>query len=90
MRGYKFSPFDYSVIAITLLVSIYNSQEFFGPMIQEQIDTQTNIDAGKVDTASVLHENMNNIRLSSEEKQSKIAEQVRDLKESLNSSANKD
>lgn len=90
MRGYKFSLFDYSVVAIAVLVSVYNSQEFFGPMIQEDINSQTNINAGKLDQASSLHENMNNMRLSSEEKQSKIAEQVRDLKESLSSDINKD
>lgn len=88
MRGYKFSPFDYSVVAITFLVSIYNSTEFFGPMIQEGIASQTNIDAGKVDGIESVNGDINNATLASEEKKNKIIAQVRELKESLGSDKN--
>lgn len=86
MRGYKFSTFDFSVVAVALLVSVYNSKEFFGPMIQEEVDSQTNIDAGKVNAS----EDANNRQLSFDEKKNNIAEQVRELKENLGSDKNND
>lgn len=89
MRGYKFSTFDFSVVAVALLVSVYNSKEFFGPMIQEDVDSQTNIETGNVNAANASQD-LNNRQLSFDEKKNNIAEQVREIKENLGSDKNND
>ena len=70
------SGFDYSVVILAVGLSIYNSKEFFGPMIQEEIQAQTDINAGKITHAEELE-------LSKKERDARVAEQVKQIKENI-------
>ncbi|GMM41392.1 hypothetical protein FOG51_00446 [Hanseniaspora uvarum] len=76
MRFYKMSGFDYSVVLLAVGFSIYNSKEFFGPMIQEEIQAQTDINAGKITHAEQLE-------LTKKARDAKVAEQVKKIKENI-------
>lgn len=81
MRYYKMSGFDYSVVILAVGLSIYNSMEFFGPMIKEEIQAQTDINAGKITHAEQLE-------LRKKARDAQVAEQVKKIKESIQDQSN--